>query len=845
MTTYSLCFYAISQLTSQFRLSETTLKTLSVDGGIFVGNQEPFNVPCLLGAPGTLYIGYTQPPSSTSDFQASVSVRNSKPTLRPLAATVIGALPPRVGNVNFGENTFLWTKYLQLEMNPACKELGQLSLPMCSSIAAGNATIVCANITAVDGFPTPEEKMGCKIQADSISFAKSQLMMLNISSASITCLDFTLMNYSSLVFDSHVFINATHNVNLAGPVVQTWSSQALSDNATLTIYSEGNVTLSQLDVIALNVQAKNIDIESRGQIIAANPLSPVSCYMNITTNNSACYFDDYLPNTIRLHASKYVTLGAESILRASNVFVCSSRMHMNEYAHINSNGLGCSATSGFGAGVTGLLGTPSGGGGGGYRGAGGNGMSIANSGGPAYGAFTVLNYGSGGGCGNNGTSLFCQNAGAGGGIVSVHVDNLLLHGNITANGAAGAVGSGGGSGGSVRIYVGEIMGDGYVLANGAAGGSGLSPGGGGGGGEVVLETFHTLKASDFSGLISSSGGPPGVLLLLEENVHVHNSQSQRASKKSVGVQAGAIMASAGQSGVVTLPNCAPGYGNLASEGLLCAPCAIGTYSVGGNGPCLMCTNRPEHAVYTQEKCTTSICPYECDSGYTTNQCYDPFQEFLYDQIGFGGFIGSCLAFFAVILIPLVYYRYKKYSDWGDKDKGHLDLFGKVFFDNTEETQSGRFRRRGTQNDHPILSVDSTFAVENPMFKADTDLSKDFDEKGEARWMRIRNLQYKSGREGRREFRMMDQDMIFHAYRMNLLGSNEPFSSRGGSWKLPLRRPDCLKPTLIASEYRAFAKQVNKLMEWNMFGAEMMLYYAVLFFTPPFAPYVLVRCCFRL
>jgi hypothetical protein len=151
---------------------------------------------------------------------------------------------------------------------------------------------------------------------------------------------------------------------------------------------------------------------------------------------------------------------------------------------------------------------------------------------------------------------------------------------------------------------------------------------------------------------------------------------------------------------------------------------------------------------------------------------------------------------------------------------------------------GRSGRQGTgvgrQNE---VSIDSMFSTENPMFHH-TSTANDFDEKGEAKWMRIRHITHKGGKDGRREIRMVDQDMIFHAYRINLMGSNEPFSSRGGPWKLPLRRPDCLKPTFLSSEYYKFASEVNRLMEWNLFSVEILTYYLVLLLTPPLSSYFL-------
>ena len=44
--------------------------------------------------------------------------------------------------------------------------------------------------------------------------------------------------------------------------------------------------------------------------------------------------------------------------------------------------------------------------------------------------------------------------------------------------------------------------------------------------------------------------------------------------------------------------------------------------------------------------------------------------------------------------------------------------------------------------------------------------------------KIRILRNKMFAERRREHRMNDQDLVFHAYRINLLGNNNPWSLRG-------------------------------------------------------------------
>ena len=85
--------------------------------------------------------------------------------------------------------------------------------------------------------------------------------------------------------------------------------------------------------------------------------------------------------------------------------------------------------------------------------------------------------GSGGGSDNGA-------AGNGGGVIRLHARDLVLDGNLIADGGDGAGWGGGGSGGSIRILTRFISGAGGIQAHGGDGVGSI--GGGGGGGRIAV-----------------------------------------------------------------------------------------------------------------------------------------------------------------------------------------------------------------------------------------------------------------------------------------------------------------------------------------------------------------------
>jgi len=177
---------------------------------------------------------------------------------------------------------------------------------------------------------------------------------------------------------------------------------------------------------------------------------------------------------------------------------------------LTATGLGYTGTDGRGNGPGGGSGTRNdgngGGGGGGYGGNGGPG-EVNQPGGQSYGStIEPVDLGSAGGAG------YAGRGGAGGGAVRIIATNqVVVHGLISADGAAGVYhrygASGGGAGGSIWISTRKLTGASGSIQ--AAGGQGWAASeedsGGGGGGRIALD----CATFDFSSSLSVAGGANG------------------------------------------------------------------------------------------------------------------------------------------------------------------------------------------------------------------------------------------------------------------------------------------------------------------------------------------------
>ncbi len=186
--------------------------------------------------------------------------------------------------------------------------------------------------------------------------------------------------------------------------------------------------------------------------------------------------------------------------------VISNNLVVESGSAITTDGKGFGGGFGQGAGKSLLSDFPYGapfyytsGGGGGYGGFGGSSLGGA-PGGVAYGQVkTPTNCGSGGGTG-------AVVGGAGGGAIFLNVGgDVLVDGQISANGANGINGgSGGGAGGGIWLTAASIEGAGSISANGGLGEE--FTGGGGGGGRVAIYT----TTNEFMGTMIAQGGAGAV-----------------------------------------------------------------------------------------------------------------------------------------------------------------------------------------------------------------------------------------------------------------------------------------------------------------------------------------------
>jgi hypothetical protein len=345
-----------------------------------------------------------------------------------------------------------------------------------------------------------------------------------------------------------------------------------------------------------------------------------------------------------------------------------------------------------------------------------------------------------------------------------------------------------------------MSGKGYISARGGFGGNSQFPGGGGGGGVVSLFNYQeSFQMYSFTGYVDVNGGNAGVIpapqadsFSLETSLDGGDAQHPYAAAVARNLRlADARFASnsispatAGKSGVAFLPVCKAGYGNDADTGAICEECPVGTYSLGdSSGPCLQCTNAPTHSHYLDAGETDPDCPYACDAGYVTNHCYNQFQNFIYAIMGVPAFAGMCVGIFLVLMGPLTYQRLKRKYGWFSEEsymkakKKKREMFGLDFFARNQDADDDSIFDTSHGKGDKMIKMQK-FTTENPVLRAMSSDPSRMSTESEASSTRIRPLRNKMFAERRREHRMNDQDLIFHAYRINLLGSNHPLQSKG-------------------------------------------------------------------
>jgi hypothetical protein len=559
----------------------------------------------------------------------------------------------------------------------------------------------------------------------------------------------------------------------------------------------GNLTLNNVLATNIVVKANKLVLKAGGSIVPPSDLIS-ACLADVGSSMLTCTNSQYsgsmlYNNTYALSANVSITLKQDSHVQASALLLCAPVITIDAGSSANANSRGCRSGQGKGAGGLNALSSPFGGGGGGYGGVGGSGIGTNFNGGAAYTVNMLMFSGSGGSC-FNGTCPPDILTSRGGGIVTIVAPRkLFLYGNVTSNGMFGDSDDGGGSGGTVSINARNLYGDGTLLAQGGAGGSGLSPGGGGGGGYIQIYNAQNDYSGyvNFQGEFAVPGGAAGVESLAMQVGEAESSQSTAElflgnyvklvmSGKSSGWRSplrvlSTTSATGGSAGAFALPDCTPGYGNSQTTGQLCQQCVVGFYGIGNSSdPCFKCTNAPTHSTYTTSGWTNSDCPFVCDTGRTTLNCYTPVQNFIFNVLTLAG-LGACIAgFFVLVIAPLLFYRLRDKYGWFENKQ--MDMLGDVF--KKANLLDLGFGDDSVINAKRIVSTrkgsDGRLVMrENPVRPGGKSAKSGGIQDIQMKVMHARTL-----KDLRRVLRLADQDLPFHACRVNLLGSNHPWSSQG-------------------------------------------------------------------
>jgi hypothetical protein len=753
-----------------------------VAGGGILSSTVAQQKPCLQGGGGTLYFQFVQ----AGQVKGSVLALNAGSET--LAATFISFVP--VKTVEFkATNVVIFGTSIKIPLQEGCNPYERNRNSQCSRISFENSTLHCQNTTIVFNYEKQRayEIRSCGLNADIVTISNnSQLNIYAPNGLYSSGLVFESSENSKISYSTYVYLNFTQEIKVQGSIKQRTGSRYQSYQKPPTVSLNGyngNITVQSITADRLLIEAQKLTVASHS---IWKPLgnNTQNCLSDFNASSSACGGADtsLIPYLRSVKVDKSITIGSySSIIGSLNLF-CAYAFNLQYNSTISADGMGCNPKNGSGAGLPGFYGS-SGGGGAGFGGSGGTGYNAPESGGGNYDETGYLYSGSGGGCSVSGGEN-CDAGSYGGGMIAIYAkQKITLNGTISANGFNGVECSGGGSGGSISLITDTLSGVGVITTNGGIGGTCPWPGGGGGGGYIEIysptgaySTFDLKGAS----VIASNGGAAGVQPPTSEAdyslasvssysaFNVHSLTNSR--RKSAAFLQGVTQASAGTAGVLQLPSCQPGHGNDPSTGAICIICPTGTYSYGGNVECSNCNDKPSHSFYTQSGWSNSDCPFQCESGYTTDSCYNPLQAFIFTTLTVPGVVGISVGLLAIILVPLFYYRYKRFNDWGDKQNEQGDFFKKVLFNmdmgNTDEQGNKKASRR--QKD---------FMVQNPLRgHHKNNLSGDIEE--DVKIVQIRHLQRKRGKEMRREYRMADSDMIFHACRVNLYGQNHPYQSRG-------------------------------------------------------------------
>eukprot|EP01032_Pedospumella_encystans_P009033 gene9033-10667_t len=814
---------------------------------------DQINSTCVTGGAGTLYVQYR---NGATLVNSIVAVSNRY--VATYAVTLLQSLPHYITGISALDSAVISSNgSIVLPPLTQCS-VNVIHSFACSALIFRDAYLV--TLSSARNLTETRESIVSTVSADLIHLSGSHIAGIRLSpfSFNIVAGEFIMSENSTVEYTQRFDVKVKYNAHMLGSLTQMPETLNLRTREAVyftqsqfRVVAGHNVTISNVSVSNMVVNGDRIVVPPNSILRKVEGVPVPSCFRNITEAQFSCntyrytglYTDN---NTYAFVANSSLSISAITVA-ASQVLLCAPLVAIHAGSTIDANFRGCKANKGAGAGgMPSAPGDPNpvGGGGGGYGGNGGQGYNAVNFGLAHFSKYS-LSSGSGGGC------VSCNRTqSAGGGLINIVSNRTMLEGNLTAVGSDAVNGAGGGSGGSIAINALEMSGQGRITATGGSGGTGFFPGGGGGGGVVSLfNAINSYQLYSFTGFVNVEGGIAGITPsssnVYETSVEVSYDNSiygyspATRNLRNVYANNDPTPAQPGQPGQKYLPTCKAGTGNQVS-GAICETCPVGTYSTGlSTGPCQKCTNAPSHADYIGTGATTPDCDYECESSYVTEHCYNQVQNFIYNVVGVPAFACMCVGVFLLLMVPLGYTRLKRrygYFTYLDKKtQKRRDVFGFDFFNSDHDDDNFMFESQHNKDRSTIIKME-TFTTNNPVLKASTDNRDSTD--SAAASTRIRALRNKMFAERRREHRMTDQDLVFHAYRINLFGSNHPFQSRGGPWRFPTVRPACLRPMLKRQEFRELAEKINKAMEWQILGFELLSYALVTLFTPPFAAHVM-------
>jgi hypothetical protein len=804
----------VSSLNSTSDTFTTANTNISVSGG------HNFLDPCRAAASGTAYVQLGH--GGIHLFNAALWIANNGQ--ESFAVTALDTLPPITNLLSIADGAVgTSTQALTLAQLPTCGSSRYHTVD-CSIIDIVNASfVVLSNVTDSNLHSDSSKWL---ISADQVNFINARLSgsANTFYSFNITAINVEISENTTVHYSGQLSVAVSDDARLVGELVQVPGK--LADNAEdsyfhkslIAVTAGSNVTFGNIVASNLKIRADTVYFMASKTANSPAGFIPQACQNNISLSHFTCFQNKYIGtlrynNTFVIVGETSISVARHSRLEAAQVLLCAPIINIDSGAAVSANQRGCVASHGLGAGgpqsAPGDV-LPYGAGGAGYGGAGGNGFAGVD-GGTTYSS-SGLSSGSGGGC------YQCNRtySGAGGGIINIVANHtMVLNGNLTSNGGYGAENAGGGSGGTVSINSLSMSGRGYISVSGGSGGAGLYPGGGGGGG--VLTIFNTQNyylSYNYVGVVSASGGQAGHPLL--KTTDLYGGETDSGLRGSLRLETSSQLtgwgvegadddqapspAQPGSQGVLNLPKCPPGYGNDVDAGTVCGLCPVGTYAPGdGKNTCYTCHNKPKHSNYDENGWTNSNCPYECASGYSTKDCYTPFQNFVFNTLGTVGLSLCAVGLFAIILLPMVYYRYKKEYGWF-QDEGKFaspaDTFMHVDDFRGYDKRGWRFsrdRERAASNSAAgtVPGRDAAHTVGNPLAPEDhlagelSEVSADaskassgLEASSQSTGMNLPKAFRRVNMDLRLRFRLVDPDLVTHACRVNLLGSNHPDESRG-------------------------------------------------------------------